>query len=150
MNKDPSEKELDKMIDQSVDSMKKEEKKPAKEKEGKNELLSKGADDKKSTNAPKYVAPAIKGTEGFDPWQILNYPHLAEKSMNMVEMENKLIFIVRRTANKAMIKEAIEKGFNVKVLSVNVTITRKGNKKAYIKLAPGSDAADIATRLGMI
>ena len=27
----------------------------------------------------------------YNPWNVLKYPHLAEKSMNMVELENKLI-----------------------------------------------------------
>ena len=48
------------------------------------------------------------------------------------------------------IKEAVEKGFDVKVEKVNVTVTRKGHKKAYIKLHPDHLAADIATRLGML
>jgi large subunit ribosomal protein L23 len=115
-------------------------------------------DDKKQEKKPeekkaekeKPKLPAMKVVEGYDPWKVLQYPHLAEKSMNMVEMENKLVFVVRRDARKDKIKEAVEKGFGVRVLSVNVTITRKGHKKAYIKLDPNYSAADIATRLGMI
>ncbi len=91
-----------------------------------------------------------KAEEGYNPWKVLVYPHLAEKSMNMVELENKLVFIVNRNAKRSEIKEAIEKGFNVGVDHVNVEITMKGQKKAYIKLAPGYDAADIASRLGML
>ena len=34
------------------------------------------------------------------PWKILQYPHLTEKSMNMVETENKLVFIVDRKYKK--------------------------------------------------
>jgi len=86
----------------------------------------------------------------YNPWGILLYPHLAEKSMNMVEMENKLVFIVSRKANKKDIKEAVEKGFDVKVAEVKTEITTKGIKKAYIKLAEGYEAADVASRLGMI
>lgn len=86
----------------------------------------------------------------FNPWTVLKYPHLAEKSMNMVEMDNKLVFMVDRRARKEEIKKAIEKGFNVKVESVNVLITQKGVKKAYAKLDASSDAVDIASRLGML
>ena len=86
----------------------------------------------------------------FNPWTVLQYAHLAEKSMNMVEVQNLLTFIVDRKSTKHDIKEAVEKGFNVKVEKVNVEITRKGVKKAYIKLSPKDSAADIATRLGMI
>ncbi|HDD72758.1 MAG TPA: 50S ribosomal protein L23 [Candidatus Aenigmarchaeota archaeon] len=94
-----------------------------------------------------------KGVKGEKPrrdWKVLMYPHLAEKSMNMVEMENKLVFIVQRNARKSDIKEEVERVFDVKVKKVNVEITRKGNKKAYVKLHPEYSAADIASRLGML
>lgn len=99
---------------------------------------------------PKKAGKEAKKEEVYNPWKVLMYPHLAEKSMNMVELENKLVFIVNRKAKKAEIKEAIERGFGVKVLAVNMEITQKGNKKAYIKLHPDYMAADIASRLGMI
>ncbi|RLE51058.1 MAG: 50S ribosomal protein L23, partial [Candidatus Methanomethylicota archaeon] len=47
-------------------------------------------------------------------------------------------------------KWAIEKLFDVKVVKVNTLITPKGEKKAYIKLAPEFKASDIATRLGIL
>ena len=86
---------------------------------------------------------------GYDPWKVLLYPHLAEKSMNLVELENKLVFIVDRKARKNDIKQAVEKCFDVKVQSVNVEIT--GNhKKAYVKLKPEFSAGNVASRLGII
>lgn len=85
-----------------------------------------------------------------DPWKVLIYPQLAEKSMNMVEVENKLVFIVNKKATKEQIKKAIEKEFNVRVIKVNVEVTMKGEKKAYIKLHPDDSAADIASRMGML
>lgn len=78
------------------------------------------------------------------------YPHLTEKSMNMVETENKLVFVVDRKSTVPDIKKAVENGFNVKVKSVNLEITRKGEKKAYVRLDDSSSASDIASRLGMI
>jgi large subunit ribosomal protein L23 len=48
------------------------------------------------------------------------------------------------------VKWAVEKGFDVKVEKVNLQITRKGVKKAYIKLKPEYSAIDVATRLGMM
>ena len=85
-----------------------------------------------------------------ETWNIIMYPHLTEKSVNLVETQNKLVFIVNRKANKKQIKEAVEKEFNVKVVSVNVEITRKGEKKAYVKLSKETPAIDIASRLGMV
>ncbi|MBU0898855.1 MAG: 50S ribosomal protein L23 [Nanoarchaeota archaeon] len=86
----------------------------------------------------------------MNEWKVLKYPHLVEKSMNMIELENKLVFIVRRNAKKSEIKDALEKGFNIKILGINTEVTRKGEKKAYVKLHPDSSAIDIATRMGMI
>jgi len=83
-------------------------------------------------------------------WETLVYPHLAEKSMNMIELENKLVFMVKREARKADIKGALEKAFNAKILKINTEITRGGEKRAYVKLHPDSSAIDIATRMGMI
>ncbi len=86
----------------------------------------------------------------FDPWSILRYPHLTEKSMKSVEIDNKLVFIVDRRATKDLIALAVEKEFNVTVVNVNTEITTKGLKKAYVKLSGQYSASDIATRLGMV
>ncbi len=84
-----------------------------------------------------------------DPWSIIKWAHLAEKSMALVEKENKLVLIVDRRAGKTEIRKAVEKAFGVKVVSINTEICSKG-KKAYIKLAPSYSASDIATKLGMV
>jgi len=83
-------------------------------------------------------------------WELLKYPHLAEKSVNLIERENKLVFIVRRECNKSEIKKAVERAFQVKVIQVRTEITPKGLKKAYIKLSPEHSASEIATKLGMV
>jgi large subunit ribosomal protein L23 len=85
-----------------------------------------------------------------DVWDVLIHPHLAEKSMNMVEIENKLVFIVDKKTDKKTIKEVIEKEFNVKVDSVRTETTTRGQKKAYVKINPEYSAADIASKFGMI
>lgn len=85
-----------------------------------------------------------------DPYKILRYPYLTEKSISLVEKENKIVFIVDRRATKKQIKEAFEKLFEVKVEKVNTEITLKGEKKAYIKLKPEYKAIDVAMKLGMV
>jgi len=86
----------------------------------------------------------------MDVWSVLKYPHLTEKSISLVEQENKIVFVVERKANKKQIKEAFEKAFEVKVEKVNVLITMSGEKKAYIKLKPEFKAGDVAVKLGII
>ena len=85
-----------------------------------------------------------------DPWTILLYPLLTEKSIGRIESENKLVFIVKRKSNKRQIKWATEKAFSVKVDNVKTLTDRKGRKKAWIQLAKEYPAAEIATRLGML
>lgn len=86
----------------------------------------------------------------IDPYKILIRPLHTEKAIMKIERENTLVFIVDRRATKHQIKEAIEKLFNVKVVKVNTLITSRGEKKAYIKLAPEYKADEIATRLGLL
>lgn len=86
----------------------------------------------------------------MDPYKILKYPHMTEKSIGLVERENKLVFITVRKATKDQIRKAFEEAFNVEVESINTLITRNGEKKAFIKLKPKYHAADIAVRLGII
>jgi len=86
----------------------------------------------------------------MDPFKILKYPHLTEKSISLIEKENKIVFIVDRRANKKQIKEAFEKLFEVKVDRVNTLITRRGEKKAFIKINPKFKASDIAAKLGLV
>lgn len=86
----------------------------------------------------------------MDPWKILKYPHATEKSISLIEKENKIVFIVDRRATKKQIKEAFEKVFGVKVKKVSTLITLKGEKKAFIKLDPKFKASDVATKLGIL
>lgn len=81
--------------------------------------------------------------------QIMKHPSSTEKSIRMMEAENKLIFIVDKKATKEQIKKAIEELYEAKVDSVKTTIT-KGQKKAYVKFSDETPAIDIATKLGMI
>jgi len=69
-------------------------------------------------------------------YKIIKKPLVTEKTFDLIEKENKLVFIVDRKANKNQIKKAIEKIYNVKVIKVNTMITPKGDKKAFIKLHP--------------
>ena len=82
--------------------------------------------------------------------QIIKYPLMTERSVNMIEFENKLVFIVDRRFNKNEIAKAIKDLYEVEVESVNTSITRKGDKKAFVKLKEQYDASDIAIRLGIL
>jgi len=86
----------------------------------------------------------------MDIEKVIKYPLSTEKSIRLMESENKLIFVVDLKARKPEIKEAIEKTFKVKVVKVTTLITPKGQKRAYVRLSPDTPALDIATDLGLM
>ena len=82
-------------------------------------------------------------------YSIIKKPLVTENTFDLIEDQNKLVFIVDRKANKHNIKAAIENLYNVRVIKVNTLITTKGEKKAFIKLHPNFSAADLAIDLGI-
>lgn len=81
---------------------------------------------------------------------VIKRPSATEKSIRMMESENKLIFVVQLRATKDEIKKALEKTFKVKVTKVTTHITSQGEKKAFVTFSPETPAIDIATQLGLM
>lgn len=81
---------------------------------------------------------------------IIKYPLATEKSIRLMESENKLIFIVAISARKPEIAKAIEDEFKVKVVNVRTLIDTKGRKKAYVTFSDETPAIDVATKLGLM
>ncbi len=86
----------------------------------------------------------------MDTFQIIKYPLSTEKSLRLMESENKLIFVIDRKAKKNDVKKAIEDIFKTKVLKVNTFVSPKGEKRAYVKFSPETPAIDIATNFGLM
>lgn len=86
----------------------------------------------------------------MDPYEVILYPMMTESASLMVEKENKLVFIVNLKAAKKDVKRAVEELYEVGVEKVNVLITPKGEKKAFVKLHPDNKAADVAIKLGIL
>lgn len=84
----------------------------------------------------------------MDPYKIVIHPYVTEKTMNFMEKNNALEFVVRRNAKKPQIKKAIELMFDVEVEHINTRITKHG-KHAIVKFAPEFDAEDIGMRIGV-
>jgi large subunit ribosomal protein L23 len=85
-----------------------------------------------------------------DPYEVVLYPIMTEVTSRILETENKLVFVVNLAATKADIKRAIEELYEVLVEKVNVAITPKGEKKAFVKLHPDYKAVDVAIKLGIL
>lgn len=84
------------------------------------------------------------------PHEVIRYPMMTERSINMIEQENKLIFIVDRKANKHEISQAVMALYGVETENVRTLITPKGQKKAFVKLKEKHNASDLAIRLGIL
>jgi len=79
----------------------------------------------------------------------LRYPHVTEKSMDKMDFENKLEFVVDTGASKPEIAAAVEEQFDVEVVDVNTMVTMQGTKKSTVTLGPDDDAEEIASRIGV-
>ncbi len=86
----------------------------------------------------------------IDYLSVIIRPVTSEKALSLIEKENTITLIVDRRVNKKIVKEAVEKIFNVKVENVRILITRTGEKKAYVRLKKEYKASEIATRLGVL
>jgi ribosomal protein uL23 len=81
---------------------------------------------------------------------IVKYPLSTEKSIRLMESQNKLVFVVDRKATRKQVREEIQSLFHVKIVSVNTHITAGGEKRAYVKFHPETPALDVATKLGLM
>jgi large subunit ribosomal protein L23 len=91
-------------------------------------------------------------------YDVIVSPVITEKATTLSE-HNKVVFRVRKDATKPQIKEAVERLFDVKVVSVNTLVTkgkvkmfrgkrgqRSDVKKAVVTLAEGQ-SIDVTTGL---
>jgi len=86
----------------------------------------------------------------MDPHDVIQYPVMTEVTSRILETENKLVFVVNKTATKTDVKQAVEELYEVRVSKVSVVTTSKGEKKAFVKLHPDYKAVDVAIKLGIL
>lgn len=98
----------------------------------------------------KEEKPTIKIKATLEDLDVVYYPLVTEKAVNIIDAENKITFVVADNANKKNVKEVIQKSYNVKVVSVNIIRDRKGRKKAIVKLSKENKAQDLATKIGVL
>lgn len=81
---------------------------------------------------------------------VILYPLMTERAVNMIENENKLVFVVDRRADKDDIAKAVSELYEVEADAVRTIIDHKGVKKAFVKLKKEYNATDVAIRLGIL
>ena len=93
-----------------------------------------------------------KRAVAINAYDVISTPIVTEKTMKLMQEENKYTVKVASDANKIQIKEAFEAIFGVKVVNVNIlkkkpkakrvekyTGTTKVVRKAIVKIAEGQD-----------
>ena len=85
----------------------------------------------------------------MDSYSIIIKPHVTEKTMNLIDKNNEITFVVKRSANKGQIKRAFEELYEEKVSKVTTHITPHGNKVAFIKLVEEEMAEELAVKIGV-
>lgn len=78
------------------------------------------------------------------------YALTTEKSAGMIERENKMVFIVERSATKKVVADETLKNWGEKVKEVRIINMMNGKKKAIVKFDRKGAAADVAAKLKLI
>ncbi len=81
--------------------------------------------------------------------EIIKYPYVTEKTSVLITKNNTLTFIIKGKSSKKEITDAIESLYNIEVAKVNVLVSKKG-KKAYVRLAEGYSASEVASKIGIV
>ena len=109
---------------------------------------------KRSSKTIKNIKAYLKSTTKQDAEielnKVLLEPVISDKNMTGMEKKNTLTFIVSPKANKAMIRAAFKRRFQLKVRKVNTLHTPKGLKKAFIRLGNDAKAIELASKIGII
>eukprot|EP00999_Lentomonas_sp_LEN2_P001336 NODE_2367_length_585_cov_140.301310_g2317_i0.p1 GENE.NODE_2367_length_585_cov_140.301310_g2317_i0~~NODE_2367_length_585_cov_140.301310_g2317_i0.p1 ORF type:complete len:152 (+),score=45.53 NODE_2367_length_585_cov_140.301310_g2317_i0:61-516(+) len=100
--------------------------------------------------APRYARQANPAGKTLDRFDVIKYPLTTESAMKKIEAHNTLVFIVDEKANKPMIRDAVAKMYEIKVVKINVLNRPDGLKKAYVRLREGDDSLEIANKIGIL
>ena len=83
-------------------------------------------------------------------YEIILFPLISEKSVGMIDSQNKLTFVVNKAATSTAVKKAIEELYKIKVEDIKISNDLKGRKKAIVRIDKKFKAEEIATKLGII
>jgi len=100
--------------------------------------------------AVQFSEKQFEQTGALKIYEVLEYPLVSEKAVNMIEAENKLVFIVNGKATRQDVRKAVETMYNVKVIKVNICRDMKARKKAFVRLDKAFKAEELATKLGVL
>ena len=74
------------------------------------------------SRSPKYLRKSIPHAPRLDEHKIIIHPLNTESAMKKIEENNTLVFLVDVKANKAQIKQALKKLYQIDVVKINTLI----------------------------
>ncbi|MBI4896697.1 MAG: 50S ribosomal protein L23 [Candidatus Aenigmarchaeota archaeon] len=125
-------------------------KEPKAEQKSKTEQKKEKIKQEKKSPAKDQEKKPIAEIVDYDPFTVISFALMSEKSIRFVEAQNKLVFIVDRKSTKKDVKNAVESAFGQHVKSVNMLIDQKARKKAFVTFVQPEAAGEIAIKLGII
>jgi large subunit ribosomal protein L23 len=81
---------------------------------------------------------------------VLKYPLATEKAISQIDRNNLITYIVDYRATKNEIRKEFESMFQVKVSGIRTVNMPTNIKKAFIKIAKGFKATDVASKLKLV
>lgn len=72
--------------------------------------------------APKYPRKSVPHEPRMDEHRVIIHPMNTESAMKKIEENNTLVFIVDVKANKAQIKQALKKLYDIDTVKINTLI----------------------------
>jgi ribosomal protein L23 len=80
----------------------------------------------------------------------LKHPIATEKAIGLITKSNVIVYIVDTRSTKNDVKKEFERLFSVKVASVHTANMPNNTRKAFIKVAKGFNASDVAMKLKLV
>ena len=74
------------------------------------------------SRAPKYPRKSVPHQPRLDAGKVIVHPLNTESAMKKIEENNTLVFIVDVKANKAQIKQALKKLYDIDTVKINTLI----------------------------
>jgi large subunit ribosomal protein L23Ae len=99
---------------------------------------------------PKFPRKAIPSRPRMDEFKAIKHPLATETAMKKVDEDNTLVFICDVRANKKQIKDALKRLYDIDAVKINTLIRPDGNKKAFVRLSADVEAAEVATKIGLM
>ena len=84
------------------------------------------------------------------PCAIVEFSVTTESALKKIEDNNTLVSIANAKASKHLIRQAVQKLYDIDVAKVNTRVGPNGEKKAYVRLSPDYDTLDSANKIGFI